>query len=166
MLSEYKPLQIITFWDIKSISFYVFFIIIITDLKRSHSFSWIFIWTFWSDWAWSEQFGLIFFFFFLTVFVDLKQLNIISLATCKPLLCPEYWAELQPLTVILTPTHFSSLPQPRRSPSQVSICRPSSFISKKIPFTFSIYFTDTFSSPFRSFFQLTPPSVPLLSLSL
>lgn len=54
----------------------------------------------------------------------------------------------------------------RRSPSQVSICHPSSFISQKIPFTFSIYFTDTFSSPFCSFFlHPTHPPIPLLSLS-
>lgn len=100
--------------------------------------------------------------------MDPNQLNAVWLATTKPLLCPEYWAsESQPLTVILTPTHFSSLPQPQRSLSQVSICRPSSFISQKIPFTFSIYFTDTFFSPFRSFFlhppipHLHPFAVPL-----
>lgn len=64
-------------------------------------------------------------------------------------------------SVILTPAHFSSLPHTQHSPSQVSICRPSSFISQKIPFTFSIYFTDTFSSPF-SLFLLPPPPSPFL----
>lgn len=87
----------------------------------------------------------------------------VCLATSKPLLCPEYWAELQPHTVILTPTHFSSLPQPERSLSQVSICRPSSFISQKIPFTFSIYFCDTFFSPLFTSFSFTH-CPPLLSI--
>ena len=65
-------------------------------------------------------------------------------------------------SVVLTPTHFSSLPRAQRSPSQVSICRPSSFISQKIPFTFSIYFTDTFSSPLFAFFCPPPLPPPIL----
>lgn len=43
----------------------------------------------------------------------------------------------------------------QHSPSQVSICHPSSFISQKIPFTFSLYFTDTFSSPLSLFLSVT-----------
>lgn len=66
----------------------------------------------------------------------------------------------QPLTVILTPSLFI-FTSARHSPSQVSICCPSSFISQKIPFTFSLYFTDTFFSPFRFFFQC-PPHPPSL----
>lgn len=162
MLSEHKPLQILHF-EISKISYFMF-------LLQNHIQDYICVYEFlleqgnfdqsaagWNSLADTESIESVQFYrsrgsttaeCHLTGHIQTSALPwILSGASASD--CHSHTHSL----FIFTSTPTFSLP--------VSICCPSSFISQKIPFTFSIYFTDTFSGTFFALSFSAPPSPSL-----